>query len=406
MTCSMTDCSTTHPPTLPRGTGWVLLGMYGVMCVMSVALLRSPGVMPAGNELSLERAVFGAVNVCTLTGFSTTTGQHDLRPAGQLIVTLLNLGATLLVLAVGALGVNRWTEARCCERRLMLGVVGTVTLGLLLGTVGLMISGVDALQAAKLSLAALSNTAGVSGVPGATDWRLHAMLLPLMLAGGLGTVVLLQMFDALRGRGRLSGFSRVALTSTALVYVVAVGLILMLMSMSRMDVPVTEALASASVNAVNARGTGWSVEPLSGLPRAVQGALTGLMSVGAVVGGTAGGIGLLTLYAIGAGARATLAGRIAPRATVFALLWLGAFIVTVFVTFLILLGTESTLAPDRVLFLSVAAVSNVGMSHEPLSITGTGLWTLSLAMLVGKFLPLALLLGVTKIEAGQHVLMK
>jgi len=288
----------------------------------------------------------------------------------------------------------------------MLGVVGTVMLGLLLGTGGLMISGVDALQAAKLSLAALSNTAGVSGVPGATDWRLHALLLPLMLAGGLGTVVLLQMFDALRGRGRLSGFSRVALTSTALVYVVAVGLILMLMSMSRTDLPVTEALASASVNAVNARGTGWSVEPLSGLPRAVQGALMGLMSVGAVVGGTAGGIGLLTLYAIGAGARATLAGRIAPRATGFALLWLGAFIVTVFVTFLILLATESTLAPDRVLFLSVAAVSNVGMSHEPLSITGTGLWTLSLAMLVGKFLPLALLLGVTKIEAGQHVLMK
>ena len=60
-------------------------------------------------------------------------------------------------------------------------------------------------------------------------------------------------------------------------------------------------------------------------------------------------------------------------------------------TTIALLGCEVELTSDRALFIAVSAVSNVGTSHEPLSMVGPGLYILSAAMVFGRFLPLAIL---------------
>ena len=50
--------------------------------------------------------------------------------------------------------------------------------------------------------------------------------------------------------------------------------------------------------------------------------------------------------------------------------------------FLVLLTTDAEVPADRLLFLSVSAVGNVGLSHDRVSIVGPGLYVLSLMMLV------------------------
>jgi Trk-type K+ transport system membrane component len=59
---------------------------------------------------------------------------------------------------------------------------------------------------------------------------------------------------------------------------------------------------------------------------------------------------------------------------------------------LILLAATPEVPMDRLLFLTISAVSNVGLSHDPISSAGWMSWsTLSLLMLLGKIVPLMIL---------------
>ena len=49
------------------------------------------------------------------------------------------------------------------------------------------------------------------------------------------------------------------------------------------------------------------------------------------------------------------------------------------------------MSADRLLFLSVSAASNVGLSQDPVSMTGPGLYTLSAVMLAGRVAPVLVL---------------
>jgi Trk-type K+ transport system membrane component len=46
---------------------------------------------------------------------------------------------------------------------------------------------------------------------------------------------------------------------------------------------------------------------------------------------------------------------------------------------------------DRVLFLTISALTNTGLSHDVINITGEGLFTLSAAMFAGRVVPLLIL---------------
>ena len=79
------------------------------------------------------------------------------------------------------------------------------------------------------------------------------------------------------------------------------------------------------------------------------------------------------------------------RVFVAALAWIGAYGSLVFAGTVGLLATEPGQPADRLLFLVVSAASNVGLSQNPVSTTGNGLFILSAVMLLGRVLPLAAL---------------
>jgi Trk-type K+ transport system membrane component len=74
-----------------------------------------------------------------------------------------------------------------------------------------------------------------------------------------------------------------------------------------------------------------------------------------------------------------------------AAVWVGAYEAIVLVSLLVLLWSEPQAPADRLVFLAVSAASNVGLSHEPVSLSAIGLYTLTVAMLVGRLAPMGVL---------------
>src|SRR5439155_17355315 len=58
----------------------------------------------------------------------------------------------------------------------------------------------------------------VGSLPGAADWRMHVVLLPLAILGGVGVPVLIDLYDAALGRRAISMHTRVVLALTAVAY--------------------------------------------------------------------------------------------------------------------------------------------------------------------------------------------
>ena len=77
--------------------------------------------------------------------------------------------------------------------------------------------------------------------------------------------------------------------------------------------------------------------------------------------------------------------------TGIAFVWLMCFLVVLLIGILALSTSEPQIAPDRLLFLACSALGNVGLSHDPVSITGPGLIILSFLMLAGRLGPMAIL---------------
>jgi Trk-type K+ transport system membrane component len=58
---------------------------------------------------------------------------------------------------------------------------------------------------------------------------------------------------------------------------------------------------------------------------------------------------------------------------------------------ILMISSEPLVPADRILFLVISAASNVGLSHDPIAITGPGLYILSATMLLGRLMPLCVL---------------
>jgi Trk-type K+ transport system membrane component len=150
-----------------------------------------------------------------------------------------------------------------------------------------------------------------------------------------------------------------------------------------------EKIGTASAQAINSRTVGLPL-PIGDV-RPVHWILIVLMAVGGVSGAAAGGIKMTTLARIWSGARATLRGDAPGRVFAIALVWFGGYGLLVFATLLALLATNPDQPADRLIFLVVSAVSNVGLSHNPVAIVGPGMFVLCGAMFLGRALPLAVL---------------
>ena len=52
---------------------------------------------------------------------------------------------------------------------------------------------------------------------------------------------------------------------------------------------------------------------------------------------------------------------------------------------------DPDLEPDRLMFLATSAASNVGLSHNPVAVVGSGSIVLTITMFLGRLLPLGIL---------------
>ena len=86
-----------------------------------------------------------------------------------------------------------------------------------------------------------------------------------------------------------------------------------------------------------------------------------------------------------------LKGEAPGRTFGIAMTWVGTYALLVLVALLALLQNTPEMPADRALFTTVSAASNVGLSHDALSVTRDNVYALCAAMLLGRFLPIAVL---------------
>ncbi len=386
---------------------WVL-SLFVVATAFGLFAFRQGWTVERGNELSFDRALFTSVNAITLTGFEQRESAGSYKIGGQITILGLVAVGTVASFIAGGLAVVRMTGMRFTNGQVIRAAIAWPIVAAIVGGALLPAPGDrDWFASMFQGIGALGNSGIVIGsLPGAYDWRFHVVLLPLAILGGLGLPVLMELLDALRLRHRgLSPHSRVAIGMSASVYAIG-ATILLVMWILTSDWPALSArdsLIASSTAALNARTFGLpgvSAELL--LSRPIQWVIVLLMMIGASPAGSGGGIKVTTLAVFGAGIRDAMHGR-AGRALGFAAIWVGSYLAIVVVAFIALLAAQPQMPADRLFFLTVSAMSNVGLAHDPIGITGAGLHVLSLTMLLGRLAPLGMLWWAAKTTDGLEI---
>lgn len=371
-----------------------LLLTYLGAIVAGYFVFASPATMVGGNELSTDRAVFAATNAATLTGFQQSVTTNQYQPMGQWAAFGLTLLGSFLSLSAGGLAAARILRLPVTNCRVVLSVVIVQASAVAIGCLLLVRPGKNIFDAAFQGASAFGNSGLYVGtLPGVQDWRTHLVLLPLSILGSLGIPVLLELFF-LRRRPA-TPHTRGVLLMVPLVYLI--GLALLLVTQWTEGPGFAPAgLVSASASSINSRTLGFPFDFAHALPRATQWVLILLMIIGGAPAGTAGGLKVTTVFVLFRGGRNALRGNLVSRTFGIALVWFGIYFLIVAATLLLLLALDPRTPADRLLFLAVSAASNVGLSHDPLSIVGAPLFVLSGTMLLGRFVPLLILWWMAK----------
>ena len=116
-----------------------------------------------------------------------------------------------------------------------------------------------------------------------------------------------------------------------------------------------------------------------------------LMMVGASPAGTGGGLKTTTLYELCTLPIRLLRREPLSRTTGIALTWFGIYMIALLFFQILLLWAEPEMPGDRLLFVTISALSNVGLSHDTVTMTRSSLVLLSAAMFFGRITPLLIL---------------
>jgi len=381
---------------------WLFPG-YIFMILVAFFALRAPGVMPAGNELNPDRAIFTSVNAATLTGFQLSIHPSEFYTPGKVILLILTVLGTLFTLVVGGLAAKRVLRLPWQDRRIYTAALVIEVFVLLMGA----FSGGSNLIGGMTQTAAAWGNSGlyVDTPPTAANLYTHVILLPLAVLGGLGLVVVLQIFDLMVRGTPLNRHARVVLQMTAGLFLA--GLVgcaaLQIIDLESMGMRKTEnwlgafarlfprIVTTSSLTSLNARTAGLAVYPVYQFPRSMAFLVILLMAIGASPSGTGGGLKTTTLYELFAGPWRVLRGKPASRTFGIAATWLGLYLGALVVVQTLLLWAEPQMPGDRLLFVTVSALSNVGLSHDVLSMTRASLLLVSAAMFFGRITPLLIL---------------
>jgi trk system potassium uptake protein TrkH len=390
-----------------------LFPAYIFLILVGFFALRAPGVMPAGNDLNPDRAVFTSVNAATLTGFQLSMHPSIFSLPGKVMLLLLTVLGTLFTLIVGGMAAKRilrlpWSDGRIVFTALI--IQGFV---LVLGAFSAGANGPEKAIGGMVQTSAAWGNSGlyVDVAPGARDLFTHLVLLPLSVLGGLGLVVLLEIVDAVVHRRPLSRHSRVVLQMTAALFLIGmvVCILLQLIDLESIgwrnkdNMPGgketwvegfgrlrSQVVTNALIMSINSRTAGMSLIPIA-YPRAMVFLVMILMMIGASPAGTGGGLKTTTVYEVLSAPGRVLRGLPLSRTFGIAATWVGLYMVALGFFQMMLLWAEPQMPGDRVLFVTVSALSNVGLSHDVISMTRSSLLLVSAAMFFGRITPLLIL---------------
>jgi Trk-type K+ transport system membrane component len=376
---------------------WRFAGAYLLLVLIGFIVYRHPSAMIGGNEMSVDRAMFTSINAVTLTGFQQTLAIDEYRWPGKIAALLLTIGGTLTTLIGGGMAVSRIARTCCADRTIIVVAAALQAVVLVFGAVTLTGRGRSVFEAISQAASAFGHSGLLVGaLPAVDGGRTHLVLLPLSILGALGIPVLLCIVASIRQRKPLHPYVRLVLILWGASYVIGMIALVFLNG----EPEWRDAIATASVQSVNSRTTG--------LPFPIGDARPGhwilmlLMTVGGVSGAAAGGLKLTTIWRIFGGIRSAMRGEAPGRVFAIAVTWLALYALLVFVTVLCLLATEPGQPGDRLLFLAISAVSNVGLAHNPVSIVKEGMFVLSGAMLLGRLVPLGILWWVVAVTRDEE----
>lgn len=385
------------PADIKSLVSWVVC-IYLLSMPIGAIALRFASSSRSGNELTMDRARFAAVNALTLTGFQASMAAGGFTLAGQIVVLLLTLIGALFAMIVGGMAVVRILRLKYSDRQIIQSAILALGVLVLVGMLPLIEADHSPFEAMMLALSAFSNSGIYLGkLPAVINWQTHVVILPLAVLGGLGLPVLMEIWDAMRGRGGLSFHSRTVLKLTAYIYLATFFLFLAMQTLRLDRMPdrrdVARLLATSSAASLNSRTAGFSFAGAQALdfPRAMQWMVAICMIAGGNPGSCAGGIKCTTFVELFRGVRRILRGQNAGRVMGIAITWVAGYACIVVICFLLLLWTQPQLPADRLLFESISAVSNVGMSHDLIMTVGPGLDVLCIGMILGRLAPLGIL---------------
>jgi trk system potassium uptake protein TrkH len=373
-----------------------LFPAYVTLIVVSIFLFLSKSMMAQGNAMSFDRAVLSAVNAATLTGFQQKLGPNYFKGPGQFLVLMLTVAGSLFSLIVGGLAVKRILRLRFSDRQIIRAAWFGEGIALLIGAAGGCGVHRTLLQGLSQGASAFGNSGMALGRPFAMmAWQTHLIVLPMVCLGGLGITVLMELYDLLVHARPLTAHSRTVLGWSVGVYLVGV-LIFSVLQWIAGDWALSQdraahALVSSSVAAINTRTAGIPFDDVSNVPKAMRWVMSVFMMIGAAPGGTGGGLKITTIAVIFAGTRGLLRGEKVGRALGIALSWVGIYLGIALLGLVMLLFVEPQLAGEQVLYLTISALSNVGLSYDQLPDMPKGAFVLAALMMAGRMVPLLIL---------------
>jgi trk system potassium uptake protein TrkH len=367
----------------------LLLIAFAGLIMVGFGALRLPIVLTRGYQISVERSLFTVVNAATLTGFEqsfASTGNY--HPVGIATISVLMLGGAWITLSLSAMAVVRLTRLGFSDGMVMGATAALIIAATLFGGAMIALEGRDIVESLFAAASMFTGCGLLLGAPPRVDspW-LHVSWLPLAVLGSLGIPTLMELWRRLTTGTSLSRYSRLAVALVAGAYLVGL-LMLLATSWTRYD-DWRETLANASACSITARMPGTPFTSPGEWSRPAQWVVIGLMLVGGLPASGAGGLSLITLAVIWKGLQRSFHNEVAGRAFAVAATWSALFLLMSGAAVLLLLAMQTQMPADRAIFLAISAIGCVGLSHDPVSTTGVGLHVLSVAMLVGRLVPIA-----------------
>jgi hypothetical protein len=446
------ELSPPHPADARARTivAWLAVSWFALL-LLAVVALQLPGALPNGGRVAFDRAVFVAVSVGTLTGFETAFARlADFAMAVRVILLALTCSGLMLALFGGGVLLCRLLRSDRTDAFVAVWTLGLIAVA---ATAGVAAGPSDGLLTGLWrGVAALGNMSASVG-PAFDPERagLWLALYPVSVAGVLGPVALAAICTRTRAgvgvgvfgnddghsgrveaeqprRGNAPDSSDAANDSTlqesgalprrdglpyapnassrdrrvmgdesygarcvkvcAAVFLAAVAVFLLtLLHRPPAADGVVTALRQATSMAFGTHGFGAMLEPLPNWPRETVWLVSALVLIGVGTPAAVGGFGVAWFW--------TLPHRLQRPAMTY----LGAYALVIFFGLYAVARFDPTITGERLITLVVGAATNVGIAHEPVSLTGPALYWLSACMIGGRLLPLFALAGMLRSQS-------